>query len=106
MCATAVAVNDMYCALQVSASDTATYDAEKGKTGVNNNPSDLKSISSGSFDTSDAIGGGGNCVNDLNITVWGYTVVLPISAICPYATAMGYLLVAVTFIICLGIITA
>lgn len=106
LCATAIAVNDMYCALQVDPSDAAIYDAEKGKTRVNNNPSALVSISSGSFNTTDAIGGGGTCVNDLRIMVWGYSISLPISAICPYATAMGYLLVAVTFIICLGVITA
>jgi hypothetical protein len=40
--------------------------------------------------------GGGRCINDLSITVWGTEVSLPFTKICPALEYMGWVLVAVS----------
>ncbi|WP_407080951.1 virulence factor TspB C-terminal domain-related protein [Delftia tsuruhatensis] len=40
--------------------------------------------------------GGGQCISDLSVTVWGTEVSLPMSRICPGLEYMGWVLVAVS----------
>ena len=56
------------------------------------------------INTSDALGGG-SCITDLNITVWGSAISLPISQICPYLAMLGNVLVAVSMLLAARIIT-
>lgn len=61
------------------------------------------SVGSGDFDASDAIGGAA-CITNKTVVVWGKTIVLPFSDVCP---AMGYLktiLLAVSWLSAAGIV--
>ncbi len=87
-------------------SESRLYDEHKGKTG--NQTTDLEgnetlNISS-LLDTSDSLGGG-SCVADQSITVWGQSITLPFSAICADLAMLGNLLVAVSMLLAMRIIT-
>lgn len=80
--------------------ESRLYDAEKVKDPRRDVTSDLPGNEtidlSTRLRTDDALGGGGgSCIPDLNVTVWGQGVTLPISGICPYLGYLGYVLVAV-----------
>ncbi|MBS0483626.1 MAG: hypothetical protein JSS06_00165 [Proteobacteria bacterium] len=87
--------------------ESQLYDQFKGKTG--NQTGDLPGNDSinlaGRIDTSDALGGGGGCIQDLNVTVWNQSVTLPFSQICPYLAQLGNVLLAVSFLLALRIVT-
>ena len=82
------------------------YNANKGKTG--NQTGDLPGNEtirlSGRIDTSDPLGGGG-CIGDLSITVWGQGVSLPLSNLCQHLAMLGNILVAVSMLMAARIVT-
>ncbi len=89
-----------------TSAESDLYNANKGKTG--NQTGDLpgnETISlSGRIDTSDPLGGGG-CIGDLNVTVWGQAVTLPLSNVCQYLAMLGNILVAVSMLMAARIVT-
>lgn len=86
--------------------ESQLYASNKGKEG--NQTGDLpgnETISlQGRIDTSDALGGG-SCFGDLNITVWGQAVTLPLSSLCQYLAMLGNILVAVSMLMAARIVT-
>ena len=86
--------------------ESALYNANKGKTG--NQTGDLpgnETISlAGRIDSSDALSAGSAGVSDLNVTVWGQSITLPFSMINSYLEYLGYLLVAVSFLLAFRIV--
>ncbi len=98
MCAISQDQHKRNCALFDTASpESQLFDAEKNKTGsqVEN---ENKSISSSSFDTSDALGGG-SCIGDKQITVMGWTGSLPFSLVCSQLAILGNVLLVVSFLL-------
>jgi hypothetical protein len=89
-----------------SSAESDLYNANKGKTG--NQTGDLpgnETISlTGRIDTSDPLGGGG-CIGDLSVTVWGQGVSLPLSNLCQYLAMLGNILVAVSMLMAARIVT-
>ncbi|WP_343736076.1 virulence factor TspB C-terminal domain-related protein [Acidovorax sp.] len=89
-----------------TSAESDLYNANKGKTG--NQTGDLpgnETISlSGRIDTSDPLGGGG-CIGDLSVTVWGHGVSLPLSNLCQYLAMLGNILVAVSMLMAARIVT-
>ena len=87
-------------------SESELYENNKGKEG--NQTADLpgnETISlAGRIDTSDALGGG-SCIGDLNVTVWGSAVTLPLSNLCQYLAMLGNILVAVSLLMAARIVT-
>ncbi|MNR54609.1 hypothetical protein D3C85_1748260 [compost metagenome] len=61
-------------------------------------------IGVGSFDTSDALGGGG-CSLNKTVTVRGYSVALPFNVLCDPLAVFGQILVAVAFLLAARIVT-
>lgn len=105
-CAMAQEQHRRACKLFDNASpESALYNDNKGKTG--NQTTELpgnETISlSGRIDTSDAIGGA-SCVGNVNVTVWGRSVSLPFSDICPYLAMLGNVLVAVSMLMAARIV--
>lgn len=86
--------------------ESQLYDEAKGKTGdqTKDNPLNASINIAGRIDSSDALGGG-SCIGDLNITVWGTAVTLPLTNLCPFLAMLGNLLVAVSMLVALRIIT-
>lgn len=82
------------------------YNKEKNKQGdVTKDLPGNETISVlGRIDTSDALGGGGGGVSDLNLTVAGSSVTLPLSILNDPLRALGSILVAISFLIALRII--
>ena len=82
------------------------YNANKGKTG--NQTGDLPGNEAiniaGRISSVDALGAGSSGVADLNVTVMGQSITLPFSMINPYLEYMGYLLVAVSFLLAFRIV--
>ncbi len=98
MCAISQDQHKRNCALFDTASpESQLFDAEKNKAGsqVEN---ESKSISSSSFDTSDALGGG-SCIGDKQITVMGWTGSLPFSLVCAQLAILGNVLLVVSFLL-------
>ena len=86
--------------------ESLLYDANKDKTGnqTGDNPNNETVSLAGRIDTSDALGGGA-CISDLNVTVWGQSLTLPFSTICPSLAMLGNLLVAVSMLLAARIVT-
>ncbi len=63
------------------------------------------SIGPGSFDTSDALGGGAACMPDLTVSLLGRPQTLPFSVLCDYLGYMGGVLLAVSFLLAARIVT-
>lgn len=82
------------------------YDENKSKEGdqTKDNPLNDTVDINGRIDSSDALGGGA-CIGDLNITVSGTAITLPLSTLCPTLAMLGNLLVAVSMLVALRIIT-
>ncbi len=95
------------CKVNPDQAETTLASAERVKTGnqTTTNPNNVSlSISPGSIDTSDAIGGGGGCISDKVINVAGGTVLLPLSRSCDSFPMLGNLLVAIGFLVAAVII--
>lgn len=82
------------------------YEEYKGKTGdqTKDNPGNETIDIAGRIDSTDALGGGA-CIGDVNIYVWGTAVTLPLTKLCPVLAMLGNLLVAVSMLVALRIIT-
>lgn len=82
------------------------YNAHKGKEGdqTKDLPGNETINLSNRIDTSDALGGGGSGVQDLNITVMGQSITLPFSKINTGLDALGQVLLAVSFLIAFRIV--
>lgn len=85
--------------------ESLLYEANKGKEG--NQTTDLpgnETVSiAGRIDMTNALGAG-SCVSDRTVTVWGQSVVLPFSVICPSLAMFGQLLVAVSLLLAARIV--
>lgn len=55
-------------------------------------------IGPGSFNQTNALGTGGACITDQVVTVWGTTLTLGFSAVCPYLQQLGQLMLAISFL--------
>lgn len=83
-------VHKQNCIVNAESDESALYATEKAKTG--DQTGDLPgnqtvTVGSADFDSSDAIGGAA-CITNKTVVVWGKSVVLPFSDVCP---ALGYL---------------
>jgi hypothetical protein len=103
MCAIAAATFATNCALNPPADNSdADYKAAKLLTGsqISGLPgNETVTIGAASFSTVDAIGSGGGCIPDRSITVFGKTINIPLSGVCPYLEILGKALVAVSFLL-------
>ncbi|PUA99152.1 hypothetical protein C8C99_4033 [Acidovorax sp. 107] len=92
--------------MEKESAESQLYGSNKGKEG--NQTGELpgnETISlSGRIDTSDALGGG-SCFGNLNVTVWGQSVVLPLADLCQYLAMLGNILVAVSMLMAARIVT-
>lgn len=85
-----------------SSAEAQLYGAEKNKAGSQTGSlpdSETIAISSSSFDTSDAIGGGSGCIADKSVTVAGAVVTIPFSTVCGHLAMLGNILLAVSFLL-------
>lgn len=86
----------------MSSTEAQLYGSEKGKTGSQTGSlpgSETIAISSSSFDTSDAIGGGTGCIADKSVTVAGSVITIPFSSVCGHLAMLGNILLAVSFLL-------
>jgi hypothetical protein len=105
-CAIARELHSQNCKLNAISTESAIYDASKGKTG--NQTTDLPgneahTFGPASFDQTDALGGG-SCISDLSIEVLGNTVTLPTSNVCPYLLWLRSALLAIGAILWIVIV--
>lgn len=107
-CAVAAQTFKMACSLAPDpGQETAAYDAAKGLTGnqTTNLPgNNTINISAGSFDQSEFLGAAVG-VQDLTVTVAHKLITLPLSQVNIWLSRLGSLLQAVTFLVCLKIVT-
>lgn len=75
------------------------YEASVDKTGSQYKEGDPVNISSSSFDSSDAIGGGSSCLSDRSITVMGQTITISFSKVCEVLGQLGYVLLGVSYLL-------
>jgi hypothetical protein len=81
---------------------------EAAKTGnqTGDNPNNASfSIGAGSFDMSNALGGGASCIADKQIMVMGKSVNIAFSMICEYLEALGLVMVGVSMLLAARIVT-
>lgn len=106
-CALAQEVHKRNCELNATTAASGLYDAAKDATGnvTGGNPNNSTfTVGPGSFNATDAIGGA-QCVQDLNITVWGSSITLPLSSICGPLGYIGNVLVMVSLLLAARIVT-
>ena len=77
------------------------YDKEKGKEGAQTKdlPGNKSETMTGRINMSDAFGSGGQCIQDLSVTVMGQSMNLPFSKICPSIAVIGNIMVAVSLLL-------
>lgn len=85
--------------------ESELYDKEKGKQGAQTKdlPGNREESMANRINMADALGGG-QCIQDLNITVIGQSVSLPMSKICPSLAVIGNIMVAVALLLAVRII--
>ena len=96
------------CKVNPDADSQTLGKAEAAKTGnlIGENPNNSsKTIGPADFDTSDAIGGGASCIADRAIQVAGANITVPFSMVCEYLAALGYVLLACSFLLAGRIVT-
>lgn len=100
LCAIAKEQHKRACELFVNESpESKLYDAEAAKGRNRDVTKDLpgnKDVDVSGKLSQDNLLGGGQCISDLSVTVWGTEVSLPMSRICPGLEYMGWVLVAVS----------
>lgn len=103
-CAIAKKQHDDSCALNEPTEESALYQQSKGKDG--NVTGDLEGNSTYRFSqiNSNSRFSASSCIQDLNITVWGTSVEITMSKICPWLSNLGYVLVAVAWIMAAAIV--
>lgn len=81
--------------------ESKLYGKEKGKEGEQTKdlPGNKSETMTGRIRTNDALGGGGQCVQDLSVFVMGQSVTLPFSKICPSIAVIGNIMVAVSLLL-------
>jgi len=108
MCAIAAATHKQECNWRPGAStESAAYDAAKVRTGDQTGTlagNTSVSISSASFDQTELLGGAGG-IADRTITVMDSSIALPFSTVNIWLQRLGYILQAVTFLLCIRIVT-
>ena len=104
VCAIAKKQHEAICALNEPTEESALYHESKGKDG--NVTGDLEGNSTYQFSQikGNPRFSASSCVQDLNVTVWGTSVEIPISKICPWLSNLGYVLVAVAWIMAAAIV--
>lgn len=106
-CALAKEVHERNCKLNEETAASALYGTAKDATGnvTGDNPNNSTfDVGPSSFNTSDAIGGA-QCIADLEVTVWGSALSLPLSDICTPLAYMGNLLVMVSLLLAARIVS-
>lgn len=93
-------------AFEKESAESKLYSDNKGKEGKQTGdlPGNETVNVGGRIDSSDALGGGSAGLSDLNVTVWGQSISLPISMLNPYLAALGNVLLAVSFLLALRIV--
>ena len=108
MCAIAAATHKQECNWNPGASaESAVYDLAKSKTGDQTTSlpgNSTVAIGPTSFSQTELLGAASG-MQDRNITVMGRAIVLPFSIINPWLGHLGMVLQAVTFLLCLRIVT-
>jgi len=86
--------------------ESQLYQSNKGKEGnqTTNLPGNETVNIAGRIDSSDALGASSAGIADLNVTVLGESITLPFSMLNPYLSALGNLLLAVSFLLALRIV--
>ncbi|WP_369641704.1 hypothetical protein [Acidovorax sp. A79] len=81
--------------------ESELYDKEKGKEGVQTKdlPGNKSETMTGRINMSDALGGGGQCIQDLSVVVMGQSMTLPFSKIYPSIAVIGNIMVAVSLLL-------
>lgn len=103
-CAIAKKQHEDSCLLNEPTEESALYHDSKGKDG--NVTGDLEGSSTHQFSQikSNPRFSASSCVQDLNVTVFGTSVEIPISKVCPWLANLGYVLVAVAWIMAAAIV--
>lgn len=89
--------------------ESEIYEQEKAKDRNRDVTKDLpgnKEVDVSSYLKSDDLLGGGRCISDLSVTVWGSEVNLPLSKICPALAYLGWVLVAVSSLAAFRIVSS
>jgi hypothetical protein len=95
-CALTKEVHTQHCKLNKATDESALYGAEKGKEGsqIGDLPgNETIPFGPSSYDDSNALGAGA-CITDLAVNVWGVSVTLPLTMICPYLLWFRWALLA------------
>jgi hypothetical protein len=90
-----------------SSAELQKVQAEMAKTGDRTTEiaaNETVTISASSFDTSDALGGG-SCIQDAQVTVWGHAQSIPFSKVCPQLALLGNALLLVSFLLATRIVS-
>lgn len=103
-CAIAKKQHEDSCALSEESEESVLYRDSKGKEGSVTGDLDSNETRSFSSINSSSRFGASSCVQDLTVTVMGESVTLEISKICPWLSNLGYVLVAVAWIIAATIV--
>lgn len=98
LCAIAEATHKQKCLLDTSSAESGVYDSVKNNGTATGIVSSSVTISNSSFDTSNALGVGAACITDRAITVWGTSVTVPFSQVCPAVAVLGNLMLALSFL--------
>jgi hypothetical protein len=100
-------IHNQNCLINAPSDESALYTTKKSEASGDLTASlpgnQTVTVGSGDFDSSDAIGGAA-CISNKTVVVWGKTVVLPFSDVCP---ALGYLntiLLAISWMTAAGIV--
>ncbi len=109
-CAQARYVFEAACSLAKPSSDSSELSAYNAARLTNDGDQTEKlgasapvAIGAGNFDQTELLGAGAG-LSDLQIEVWGRSVVLPFSNVNPWLSRLGILLQAVTFLLCMRIV--
>jgi hypothetical protein len=98
-CAVAAATYQSNCALNPSDSGGDQAKFNQAKNAPINLGTTTVSLSSSSFDTSDALGGSTAGLQDLQVTVWNNPVTIKLSVLNDWLALLGNVLVSVAFVI-------
>jgi hypothetical protein len=102
LCAAAKGVWQQKCALidgpATATTEQSAYTAAKaGGTGYQMTTTTV-SISAANFDSSNSLGVSGQCLADIPIVVWGTSISVPISNVCPHLATLGTIMLALAWL--------
>lgn len=102
LCAAARGVHEQKCALvdgpATPTSEQNAYAAAKAGGEAYTVPVTGVSISAANFDSSNALGVSGACIADVPIVVWGTSITLPLTKVCPHLEMLGTVMLAVAWL--------